>query len=150
VADTSNSDAGPHPTQIEFLTFEDVCAIHDRGLIQFGEGAPGIISEHSIRSAMAQPEAGIDGRYFHTFPAGMAAAYLYYLTRQQGFVNGNKRAAVGSALEFLARNGYELNASSYELYTTVIRLAGEDVKRERELALHELEIWIAERLSPSA
>jgi len=91
--------------EIEFLTFEDVCAIHDRGLAEFGHGAPGFLSEHTVRSAISQPEAGIDGQYFHEFPAGMAAAYLYYLTNQQGFLNGNKRAAVGSALEFLARNG---------------------------------------------
>jgi prophage maintenance system killer protein len=94
--------------EIIFLSFENVCAIHDRGLVEFGFGEPGFISEHSVHSALAQPEAGIDGAYFYEFPSGMAAAYLYYLTNQQGFVNGNKRAAVGSALEFLARNGYDL------------------------------------------
>src|SRR2546430_5106477 len=85
------------PSQIEFLTFEDICGIHDRALEQFGNGAPGFVSEHSVQSAAAQPEAAMYGQYFHDFPAGMAAAYLYYLTNQQGFVNGNKRTAVGAA-----------------------------------------------------
>ena len=62
--------------------------------------------------------------------------------------NGNKRAAVGSALEFLARNGYELVATSYELYQATVSLAGEDVKRDRKLIMAELQLWIAARLKP--
>ena len=95
MASSDDTEEDLQATEIEFLTFEDVCAIHDRGLADYGEGAPGMLAEHSIRSAAAQPEAGIDGHYFHEFPAGMAAAYLYFLANQQGFVNGNKRIAVG-------------------------------------------------------
>ena len=90
------------------------------------------------------------GHYIHTFPAGMAAAYLYYLTNQQGFLNGNKRAAVGAALEFLARNGYRLNVSPYELYQATVSLAGENVKGDRKLILAQLTRWIEERLVPMA
>lgn len=133
---------------IEFLTFEDVCAIHDEGLAQFGYGMPGFLDEHTVRSAAAQPKAGMRGKYFHSFPAGMAAAYVYYLTNQQGFVNGNKRAAVGSALEFLARNGYRLDATPYEAYEFTVRVASEDVKREPRLVLAEVERWIEHRLLP--
>ncbi len=132
--------------EIEFLTFEDVCAIHDEGLAQFGHGLPGFLDEHTVRSASAQARAGMRGSHFHPFPAGMAAAYLYYLTNQQGFVNGNKRAAVGSALEFLARNGYRLSATPYEVYEFIVRVASEDVKRESKLVLAEIERWIVERL----
>ncbi len=132
--------------EIEFLSFEDVCAIHDVGLALFGHGLPGFLDEHTVRSAFAQAQAGMRGKYFHTFPAGMAAAYLYYLTNQQGFVNGNKRAAVGSALEFLARNGYRLAATPYEMYEFTVRVASEDVKRESKLVLAEIERWIEQRL----
>ena len=96
-------DEDVQPVQIEFLTFEDVCAIHDRGLLEFGEGAPGFIDENVVRSAAGQPEASVRGQYMHAFPAGMAAAYLFFLASQQGFVQGNKRTAVGSAIEFLAQ-----------------------------------------------
>jgi hypothetical protein len=37
--------------RIEFLTFDDVCEIHDRGLMQFGAGAAGFVDEHVVRSA---------------------------------------------------------------------------------------------------
>jgi prophage maintenance system killer protein len=133
---------------IEFLTFEDVCAIHDRGLAEFGQGLPGFVDEHTVRSAAAQPEVGAFGHYFHEFPAGMAAAYLYYLTNQQGFLNGNKRAAVGSAMEFLARNGYRLNVTPYELYEYTVQVAGEDAKGERAQILVEITRWIEARLTP--
>ena len=133
---------------IEFLSFEDICTIHDRALMEFGQGMPGFLDEHTVRSAAAQPEAGISGRYFHEFPAGMAAAYLYYLTNQQGFVNGNKRTAVGAAVAFLTRNGYRLNATSLEIYQFTVRIAGEDVKGERTQIMDELSRWIAERLVP--
>jgi len=133
---------------IEFLSFQDVCAIHARALAEFGEGLPGFLDEHTVRSAAAQPEAGTSARYFHKFPAGMAAAYLYFLTNQQGFVNGNKRTAVGSAIEFLARNGYRLNGTPYELYRITIDMAGENVKRHQKQVLTELTKWIEERLAP--
>lgn len=137
----------PREEEIEFLTFEDVCEIHDRALAEFGLGMAGFMSEHAVRSAAAQAEAGTLGQYFHEFPAGMAAAYLYYLANQQGFLNGNKRAAVGSALEFLARNGYRLNASSYEIYEITIRLAGEDVDESPSAVLSKLKAWIEEHLA---
>ena len=89
----------PEPVQIEFLTFEDVCGIHDRGLLEFGEGIPGFIDQNAVRSAVAQPEASVFRQHMYEFPAGMAAAYLYFLAHQQGFVQGNKRAAVGAAIE---------------------------------------------------
>ena len=133
---------------VVFLTFEDICAIHDRGLAEFGFGEPGFLNEHSVRSAAAQPEAGIDGKYFHEFPAGMAAAYLYYLTNQQGFVNGNKRVAVGSALEFLARNGYRLETTNLELFNMTIHFAGEDVQVDSITAIKQIQKWIEDRLMP--
>lgn len=134
--------------EIDFLSFEDICAIHDRALSEFGEGLPGFLDESVVRSAAAQAQAGAYGRYFHRFPAGMAAAYLYYLSNQQGFLNGNKRTAVGASLEFLARNAYRLDATNYELFQVTIHLAGEDAVLDRESALAELADWIEQRLAP--
>jgi prophage maintenance system killer protein len=63
-------------------------------------------------------------------------------------VNGNKRAAVGSALEFLARNGYRLDATSIEVYELTVRVIAEDAEGEREQILAEVSRWIEERLIP--
>lgn len=135
-------------TGIEFLSFADICAIHDRALAEFGEGLPGFLDEHTVRSAAGQAEASVSGRYFHRFPAGMAAAYLYYLTNQQGFVGGNKRTAVGSAIEFLARNGYRLDATPFELYLITVHIAGEGNTTNRKRTLAKLTKWIEEHLAP--
>lgn len=78
----------------------------------------------------------------------MAAAYLFYLTHQQGFINGNKRTAVGAAIEFLARNGYRLDATSYEIYEFVMRVVAEDVKSDTTKILSEATQWIESRLRP--
>jgi len=150
---TKDNDSNLHESEtneleIEFLTFEDICAIHDRALEQFGHGLPGFLSENSVRSAAAQPEAAMFGKYFHEFPAGMAAAYLYYLANQQGFINGNKRAAVTSALMFLARNGYRLNVSSYEVYHFTRSIAAEDAPGDSRFKLAEVTRWINEHLAP--
>lgn len=153
MADIGNSDEEPAgmdeaDIEIDFLSFEDVCAIHDKALVDFGFGDPGFLDEHAVRSAVGQPEAGAFDGYFHDFPAGMAAAYVYYIANQQGFLNGNKRAAVGSALEFLARNGYCLNASNYEVYLTTVTLAGENADGDRKEILAALTTWIEEHLVP--
>lgn len=86
--------------------------------------------------------------YLYEFPAGMAAAYLYFLANQQGFLNGNKRTAVGAALEFLARNGYNLGVTAYELYEFTKQVAGEDVKGDRKTILAEMSEWIIDHLEP--
>jgi len=136
-------------SDIHFLTFETICEIHDKGIADYGEGTLGILDEHAIRSASGQPEAGMLGEYFHEFPAGMAAAYLYYLTNQQGFLNGNKRTAVGSALLFLSQNGFMLkNTTPLEVYEITVGLAGENIKGDRKTILSELTKWIDQRLAP--
>ena len=134
--------------EIVFVKFEDICEIHDLALEQFGEGAPGFVDEHAVRSAAAQAEASVFGQYLHEFPAGMAAAYLFFLTRQQGFVQGNKRTAVGTALTFLAQNGFDLDASPLEVFDVTRRLASEDDPRPYKLLLGELTDWFEAHIVP--
>jgi prophage maintenance system killer protein len=63
-------------------------------------------------------------------------------------LNGNKRAAVGAALEFLARNGYRLTATSHDMYEVTVSLAGENLHGDRKEILEKLTTWIEERLAP--
>lgn len=147
MGDEDNDDV-PRPDDIQFLSFEDVCEIHDRGLIEFGEGIGGFIDVNVVRSAVAQPQASVFRKYMYEFPAGMAAAYLYFLASQQGFVQGNKRAAVGSAVEFLARNGYELDVTNLDLFYCVKRIAAEERTSDYKEALKELQAWVEDHLVP--
>ena len=48
----------------------------------------------------------------------------------------------------MARNGYSLDVSDYDLYLATVELAGEDVRGDREIIFATLENWIADHLVP--
>ena len=53
----------------------------------------------------------------------MAAAYLFHVAQNHPFVDGNKRAALASALAFLWLNDRRLEAGDDELTELVMGLA---------------------------
>jgi death on curing protein len=83
----------------DFLTLEDVLLIHEQQLERYG-GSPGIRDRGLLESAVAQPQAGFGGKYVHESIFDMAAAYAFHIAENQPFVDGNKRAALASALCF--------------------------------------------------
>jgi death-on-curing protein len=85
-----------------FLSREEVLGIHRLSLQQHG-GLDGLRDPGLLDSALTQPEAA----YFYGQGdlAAIAAAYAFHIAQNQPFVDGNKRAAMGSALTFLKLNG---------------------------------------------
>jgi len=56
--------------------------------------------------------------------AEMAAAYLFHLTKNHGFVDGNKRVGADAALIFLEINGIDTDKiDEYELEAIVLAVA---------------------------
>lgn len=53
----------------------------------------------------------------------MAAAYAFHIAQNQPFLDGNKRAGLGSALVFLRINGIDVNDPDERLYDAMIGLA---------------------------
>jgi death-on-curing protein len=49
-----------------------------------------------------------------------AAAYLFHLSRNHPFVDGNKRTALMCTLVFLGTNGHRLTAPAKALYDLVV------------------------------
>ena len=94
--------------------------IHSELLTEHG-GAPGIRAggDDLIESALARPQhkyaygSGAD-------LADLAAAYLYGLAKNHGYIDGNKRVGFTAAATFLLLNGLRLTASEPEAYDTVI------------------------------
>ena len=86
------------------LSVEIVRAIHAEAITLFG-GADGVRDVTLLESAAAAPQAAFAGRSPYTDLVDVAAAYLYYLCRNHPFIDGNKRAALGSCLVFLRLNG---------------------------------------------
>lgn len=85
------------------LTVEAVEAIHDEVLAAHG-GLAGLRSRSLLESAVAAPQASYGGELLISDPVEIAAAYLFYLTRNHPFADGNKRTALASCLLFLQLN----------------------------------------------
>jgi death-on-curing protein len=89
--------------EIAFLTLEDVLALHDELIQRYG-GTPGLRDAGLLEAALAMPQAGFGGQYFHEFPHEMGAAYLFHLVRNHAFIDGNKRVALACAILFFKIN----------------------------------------------
>ncbi|HEY2584127.1 MAG TPA: type II toxin-antitoxin system death-on-curing family toxin [Tepidisphaeraceae bacterium] len=117
-----------------FLTLDHVRRLHARQIDRFG-GDPGIRDIDLIESAIAQPQAGGYGVYYHKDVAEMAAAYLFHLVSNHGFVDGNKRVGAAAALVFLELNGADTDAiDENELEALTLAVAAGDCKDKAQIA----------------
>ena len=73
-----------------FLSLAEVLEIHRDQIERYG-GDPGIRDLDLLQSALAIPAAGFGGQYLHNDLYEMAAAYLFHITQNHPFVDGNKR-----------------------------------------------------------
>jgi death-on-curing protein len=92
-----------------YITIEDAIAIHDEQLRLYG-GAEGIRDEGLILSALLRPQTG-----YYADLIEEAAALWESLAMNHGFVDGNKRVALGCVLAFLDINGLEVTAEPHAL-----------------------------------
>jgi death-on-curing protein len=107
--------------------------IHSELLSEHG-GAAGVRSggDDLIESALARP------RHKHAYGPGadlaeLAAAYLFGLTKNHGYIDGNKRVGFAAAATFLVLNGVRLTASEPAAYEMVIGIV-EGRQTEEQLA----------------
>ena len=106
-------------SEILFLTIDDVLESYTFQIEAYG-GDSGVRDSGLLESAVAQPQASFGGKYLHTFPFEMAAAYLYHLVMNHPFVDGNKRIGLESALIFLEINDSPIDATDEELVDLVL------------------------------
>lgn len=92
---------------IRFLDTANVIAIH-ADTIQKEGGLAGIRDMGLLESAVAMPQQQWGGVVLHPGLAAKAAAYLFHITANHAFADGNKRAGVLSALVFLDQNGVDI------------------------------------------
>lgn len=111
-----------------FLTIEEVLEIHAYQIERHG-GVQGVLNPAQLESAVAQPAMGLCDTYFHDFPFGMAAAYLFHLSLNHAFRDGNKRVGTHAALVFLHMNGYACTASEDALYEMSMAVARGELEK---------------------
>lgn len=120
------------------LTVEIVRAIHAEAIARFG-GSDGVRDSALLESAVAAPQASFGGNSPYRDLAEVAAAYLYYLCRNHPFIDGNKRAALGSCIVFLRLNGVEPKSDGQEWEELVLAITAGSLDREQAtIKLREL------------
>lgn len=105
-----------------FLSCDDVLEIHKDLIRAFG-GSEGVRDMGLLQSAVAVPQAGFGGQYFHTDLLEMAAAYLFHLAKNHPFIDGNKRVGATAALVFLEINGIWIEATNEAIVETTLAVA---------------------------
>ena len=118
--------------------------IHSELLQEHG-GATGIRAGGSdlIESALARPR----NRYAYepeSDLATLAAAYLFGLARNHGYVDGIKRVGFAAAATFLVLNGARLTASEVEAYILVIGVV------EGRFSEEDVVLWIRRNSEPGS
>lgn len=119
--------------QITFIDTQIALILHDQLIERYG-GSTGLRDVRLLESALAQAQSGFGDTFFHDFPYGMAAAYLYHLAKNHAFVDGNKRIAFACARVFLLMHGYEMTATDEEKYTLVLEVAAGDSLSKEDIA----------------
>jgi death-on-curing protein len=105
-----------------FLGLDEVIELHADQVERYG-GASGIRDLGLLESALALPAATFDGRFLHESVFEMAAAYLVSIAQSHPFVDGNKRAALITAIAFLGLNGWRVHAEVAPLIELVLAVA---------------------------
>lgn len=102
--------------RVVHLTVDEVLAIHDRVLRDFG-GAAGIRDRGLLESAIFRPQTGYYGDV-----AEMAAALFESLLMNHPFTDGNKRVAFFATDVFLRLNGWKLSVEARRAHAFLTRL----------------------------
>ena len=122
-----------------FLTVDDVLEIHSDLILAYG-GAEEIRDQNALESAVAQVEATFQGRFLHSDIFEMAAAYIFHLSGNHPFLDGNKRVALASGLVFLELNSITITDPSDSLYPFMMQVAsGKKSKTEIATFLRALQ-----------
>jgi death on curing protein len=122
---------------VQFLTVDEVLAIHDRVIEEFG-GAPGVRDHGLVDSAVHRPRSG-----YYDELLTMAAALFESLLMNHPFVDGNKRVAFFATDVFLRINGFHLDVKPDRAHAHLIGLM-----ERREADKHNLERWLRRHAAP--
>ena len=119
------------PGSIQFLTVDELLAIHDRLIEKFG-GTGGLIDGGLLESALFRPQTG-----YYADVIEMSAAMFESLLMNHPFVDGNKRIAFFATDIFLRLNGYRIVVDADEAHALLI-----DLIERRECNFSNLAPWL--------
>ena len=120
-----------------FPTIEEVLAIHDDLIAQFG-GSPALRDMGALESAIMRPQMG----YYDSL-IEEAAALMESLAMNHPFVDGNKRVAFFVTAAFVRLNGHFIDCDSRESHDHFMTLFETDSFR-----FAELRAWLEAHVRP--
>jgi len=112
-----------------FLSIELVLELHHDQIRTLG-GSSGVRDIGLLNSALAMPQQTFGGELLHSTIDEQAAAYLFYISRNHPFIDGNKRTAYAAMQTFLELNGYAINLSDEEEIDLVLQVAQGNMSKE--------------------
>ena len=117
---------------IKYLILEEIEEIHEMMLERYG-GLPGILDKNLLESSVEHPKMIFSGKELYRSIYDKAAAYLFHITRNHPFIDGNKRTAAVAAIIFLKGNDIWICFQKEELEEIGVDVAKGLVEKE-ELA----------------
>lgn len=99
---------------MKYLTVQDVLLLHQLAIDEFG-GSHGLRDLGLLESAVGRPVATFDGKELYPDIYSKGAALVHSLLLNHQFVDGNKRTAMFSVMEFMELNGLEFKATQKEV-----------------------------------
>ena len=114
---------------MRYLTIPEVLFIHVQVIERFG-GRHGVLSLTGLESAVARPEATIEGGDLYASVLEKAAVLLHSLVLNHPFQDGNKRTAFTAAGLFLRFNDMELEGSRTDAENLVVDIAAKHLSVE--------------------
>ena len=124
-----------------YLSRPQIERLHQMAIEAYG-GSPGIRDDHSLESAVAQPQMAFGGQELYPEPVDKACALAFSLIMNHPFVDGNKRVGHAAMVVFLMSNGFELTGDIEEHERVILSVAAGEMRREEFVA------WTKEHLMP--
>ncbi len=119
----------------DFPTIEEVVAIHDIAIVEFG-GSKGLRDAGALESAIMRPQLG-----YYEGLLDEAAALMESLAMNHPFVDGNKRTSFYSTDTFLRKNGRFIDCDNDEAYAFFMQLFATNSFR-----FSQLRAWLEEKV----
>lgn len=116
-----------------FLTLGQVLRFHEAQIYLYG-GAPELLDSGLLESALAQPQT----TWCYDSMADLfdlAAAYVFQISKNHPFRDGNKRIALQAGLAFLHFNGITVGASQEEMYSATIEFVTSAIDKKQFASL---------------
>ena len=120
-------------TEPTFVSVDDAFAHHEAALLRNG-GKIGLLSGGALESALAAPTNRFlyegEGWPDRAGVAELAATYWVHVALCHGFADGNKRVGLACFLDFLYRNGYDIDLTEDDATALGLAIASREVGRE--------------------